>query len=651
MRSFFVVTCAGALALAPAARAQQSIPIQAPETVVTATRIPTPQDRTPAAVTVITREEIAERGYRTLAEALRTVPGMRLVQAGGFGQQASGFLRGSASRHVLVLLDGVPVNDPSEPNGAYNFGNELLGDIQRIEVVRGPASALYGSGAIGGVVNMITRRAPANTPFQAFGEVAGGTQRTLGGNGGIAGTTERYDYLFMGQGLSSRASDATAPRFWSNTGEREGFSGGAATARVGVRPTPTTRVEGLLRWRENQFGLDNVPRDDPNNEIEDRRWFGQIRGEATLFGIWTTGLRAAVTDDRRRNVNLPDSLSPTRTDDLFRGTRETYDWGNRLDFGPVGAAQDVRMTFGITREIESSDSRSGNLPFQTVTDATARSTAYHVGGQARFLNRLEIFGGLRQDEADDYGGFTSWRLGATLDLPEINSRLLLSAGTAFKAPSLFQRFGTIGTTFRGNPDLQPEESFAWEAGIETDLPGFGRGDFATLGATFFQTRFRDLINFNAAFSTLENIEDARAQGVELSGTVRPAAWLELTANWTITETRDDATGAPLARRPRNAVAALARIAPGGGVVIVPELIWTGRSPEGPFASYNDNGTAVTTMAYNKPGTVLNLTANWQATEAVALFAEGRNLTNSRFEPANGFVIAGRSLIVGTRFVF
>ncbi|WP_158287657.1 TonB-dependent receptor plug domain-containing protein [Falsiroseomonas bella] len=651
MRSIFLVTCAGALALAPSAWAQPAPQIQAPETVVTATRIPTPQDRVPAAVTVITRQDIEERGYRTLAEALRTVPGMRLVQAGGVGQQASGFLRGSASRHVLVLLDGVPINDPSEPNGAYNFGNELLGDIQRIEVVRGPASALYGSGAIGGVVNMITRRAPANTPFQAFGEVAGGTQRTLGGNGGVAGTTERYDYLFMGQGLSTRASDATAPRFWSNTGEREGFSGGAATARVGVRPTPTTRIEGLLRWRENQFGLDNVPNDDPNNEIEDRRWFGQVRGEAVLFGIWTTGLRAAVTDDRRRNVNLPDSLSPTRTDDIFRGTRETYDWGNRLDFGTVGAARDVRMTFGITREIESSDSTAGSLPFQTVTDATARSTAYHVGGQARFLDRLEIFGGVRQDEAEGYGGFTAWRLGATLDVPEVNSRLLLSAGTAFKAPSLFQRFGTIGTFFQGNPDLRPEESFAWEAGIESDLPAFGRDDFATLGATFFQTRFRDLINFNAAFSSLENVEDARAQGVELSATLRPAAWLELTANWTITETRDDATGAPLARRPRNAVAGLARIAPGGGVVIVPELIWTGRSPEGPFASYNDDGSSVTTIAYNKPGAVLNLTASWQATEAIALYAEGRNLTNSRFEPANGFVIAGRSLVVGTRFVF
>jgi vitamin B12 transporter len=649
MRSLKSTLLAAPIALAGLhAHAQQAIP----ETVVTATRIPTPQERVPAAVTVLTRQEIEERGYRTLAEALQSVPGLRLVQTGGFGQQASAFIRGAASRHVLVLLDGVPVNDPSEPNGAFNFGNELLGDIERIEVVRGPASALYGSGAIGGVVNMITRRAPPGTPAQAFGELAAGTQRTLRGVLGLAGTTERYDYLLMGQSLSSRGHDATAPRFFSNTGEREGFTGAAGTARLGIRPDAGSRVEAFLRWRENEAGLDNIPRDDPNNEQTDRRLYGQLRGETELLdGRWTTGLRAAFTEDRRRNVNLPDAQSGARIDDLFRGTRQTYDWGNQVRLGDLGPAEAVGLSFGITHEREASDSRSGNLPFQTVTNATARSTAYHAGLQARFLGRLDLSGGIRQDEAEDYQGFTSWRLGAVLAVPETRSRIRVAAGTAFKAPSLFQRFGTIGTTFRGNPDLSPERSFAWEAGIETDIPAFAREDFATFGATYFDTRFRDLINFNAAFSTLENVERARARGAELTLVLRPAAWLDLGASWTITETRDDLTGMPLARRPRNVVAATARIAPTDRLVIAPELLFTGPSPEGAFASYNDNGTSNATMRYNKPGTVVNLTASYRVTTEVTAFVEGRNVTGSRFEPANGFVVPGRSFLVGTRFAF
>ncbi|MCZ8147293.1 MAG: TonB-dependent receptor plug domain-containing protein, partial [Roseomonas sp.] len=287
MRRLLLLTSAFALSSGLPATAQQAVP----ETVVTATRIPTPIDRVPAAVTIITRQDIEERGYRTLADAMRAVPGMRLVQTGGIGQQASAFVRGAASRQVLVLLDGVPINDPSEPNGAFNFGNELLADIERIEVVRGPASSLYGSGAIGGVVNLITRRAPAATPFQAFGEVAGGTQRTAGGNLGVAGTTEGWNYLLMGQGLVTDGADATPRRFTADTGERDGFRGAAGTARLGYSAAGTT-VEGLMRWRETEIDIDNVPRDDPNNRVTDRLLTGQLRADTTLLdGAWTTGLR------------------------------------------------------------------------------------------------------------------------------------------------------------------------------------------------------------------------------------------------------------------------------------------------------------------------------------------------------------------------
>ena len=648
MRRLLLLTSAFALPFGLPAFAQQARP-ELPETVVTATRIPTPVDRVPAAVTVITRQDIEERGYRTLADAMRAVPGMRLVQTGGIGQQASAFVRGSASRQVLVLLDGVPINDPSEPNGAFNFGNELLADIERIEVVRGPASSLYGSGAIGGVVNLITRRAPAATPFQAFGEVAGGTQRTAGGNLGVAGGTEGWNYLLMGQGLVTDGADVTPRRFTADTGERDGFRGAAGTARLGYSAAGTT-VEGLLRWRENEIEIDSIPRDDPNNRITDRLLTGQLRADTALLdGAWTTGLRASYAGARRRNENLPDAISASRANDSFRGDRQGYEWANQVRLGDIGGLRQAGLSFGLTHEIETADSRSGNLPFQIRTDATARSTAFNIQAQAEVLERLALTAGIRQDEAEDYDGFTSWRLGAVLALPEIDSRLIAAAGTAFKAPSLYQRFGTIGTAFRGNPGLKPEESLSWEVGIETDVAAFGNPAFATAGATWFDTRFTNLINFNAAGSTLENIEEATARGAELFLTLRPAGWLELHGAWSITDAKDD-KGMALARRPRNVVTANARIA-WDRLVVVPEVLFTGPSPEGAFASYTDNGRARTTPHYNSAGTVLNLAASWRFTPAITGFAEGRNLTNSRYEPANGFVTPGRSVLVGTRFVF
>ncbi|WP_372620579.1 TonB-dependent receptor plug domain-containing protein [Falsiroseomonas sp.] len=647
-RLLFLTT---ALLWVPCAHAQQAIP----DTIVTATRIPTEAERVPAAVTVLTREDIAERGYQTLAEAMRAIPGLNLVQQGGPGQNATAFLRGAAGRHVLVLLDGAPLNDASEPNGAFNFGNELLGDIERIEVVRGPASALYGSGALGGVVNLVTRRAPPGTPAQLFGELAAGTQRTGRGVLGAAGNDGRFDWMVTGQALTTRGFNVVPRRMATNRGERDGLEARAATARLGFRPDAGSRVEALLRWRRNRTELDDAPffrLDDPNYTGRDQNWFGQLRGETTLLdGAWTTGLRIAVAQDRRRYLNLPDAGNPGDTDDLYRGQRQTFDWGNRLRLGDVGPFQDTGLAFGATHEIESSDSRSISGGLLTTTDATARSTALHVGAQGRLFGRLDLSAGLRHDAAEDYDGATTWRLGAVLALPEVASRVHASAGTAFKAPSLFQRFGIIGGFFRGNPDLRPERSFAWEVGVETDIAAAGRADFATFGATWFSARYRNLINFNSAFDSLENVDRARAQGAELSLTLRPAAWLGLRAAWTITETEDESTGRQLPRRPKNVLALSARIAPLPRLTVVPELVFTGRALEGPFASYEDSGAPRFGAAWNPQGMLLNLTASYQITPAIAAFAEGRNLTDSRYEPANGFAAPGRSVLVGTRFVF
>jgi vitamin B12 transporter len=548
-----------------------------------------------------------------------------------------------------VLLDGVPLNDPSEPNAAFNFGSELLFDVDRIEVLRGPASALYGSAALGGVVNLVTRRAPPDRAFVPYGELAGGTQRTVRVGAGATGTVGAFDYLLSGQSFSTRGFNANAQRL-PDTGERDGFRGVFTTARLGWTPVEGTRIEGLLRWRQNNFGLDNVPRDDPNYSGEDRRWYGQLRGETRLFdGAWTTGLRLAATEDRRRFTNGRDSLSTATADDLFVGTRTTLDWGNTVRLPALGALTDGALGFGVTHSFEEARSASGSPFFRTTVDATQHTTGGYATLQYRLVERLDLTAGLRHDATTGFTDETTWRLGAVLAVPEVGSRLRASGGTGFAAPSLFQRFGIIGSTFRGNPELRPERSIGWEAGVETDFSAFGRPAFATTSATYFQSRIRDLINFNAGFNTLTNVDRARIQGVELGLTLRPAAWFETTAAWTITGAFDDTTGRRLPRRPEHVVSVTARVAPIPRVVVAPTVLFTGRSPEGAFASYSDQGVAFPYPRSNPPGTVVNVTATWQAFDQAALFLEARNLGNSRFEPANGFATPGRSVLVGTRF--
>ncbi|MDB5371772.1 MAG: btuB [Belnapia sp.] len=647
MRYLALTLASGIAAFATPIHAQQAIP----DTIVTGTRIPTPAERVPAAITTITRQDIEERGYQSLGEALVSVPGLRLVPSGGLGQQTSAFIRGNSSRSVLVLLDGVPLNDPAEAGGAFNFGNDLLFDIERIEVLRGPSSALYGSAAIGGVINLVTRRAPPDRAFQPYGELAGGTQRTLRAGLGATGTIGAFDYLLSGQSLSTEGSNSLAPRFQGSLGERDGYRGAFTTARLGWTPVEGSRVEALLRWRQANLGLDSVPRDDPNYSGEDRRAYGQLRGETRLFdGAWTTGLRAAVTEDRRVYTNLPDRLSAASSRDYYRGTRTTLDWGNTVRLPGGSIFSNGALGFGVTHTGEEASSLSGGGGFQTRVEAQQHSTGGYASLQYQLFDRLDLTAGLRRDATTGFTEATTWRAGALLALPEIASRIRVSAGSGYAAPSLYQRFGVITGFFRGNPSLRPERSLGWEIGSETDIAGFGRPNFATPSFTYFQSRVRDLINYDGGFSSLVNVDRARIHGAELGLTLRPANWLETTAAWTITEAFDDTTDRRLARRPEHVVSVTARIAPIPKLVIAPTLLFTGRSPEGAFASYQNNGSSYAYARSNPAGTVVNLTASWQAFEQATLFLEGRNLGNSRYEPANGFVTPGRSLLVGTRFV-
>ena len=654
---FATALAAASFLLSPTQSAAQGTVL--PESVVTATRVPTLMERIPAGVSVIDRATIEARGYTTLAEALSAVPGMRLVPSGGLGGNASAFTRGTNSNHTLVLRDGIPLNDPADPGGLFNFGVDTLGDVERIEVLRGPMSGLYGSGAIGGVVNLISRK--PRGPAQGYVSLSAGLPAAAQGSAGFSGRSGRFDYNLQAEARAERGFDNTPRRMRVHTGERDGYEGALGALELGVSPTDTTRVFLGLRARTARFGLDDTgfPAHDS------RRYFGRDQnvqtrlGASGLFldGTWETGVTLAHTRSFRHYTQRLEALDPNQaaSDNRFRGERTVLQWSNTVRLPDWGATEGNALRFGAEHVQDAArtslDISSFGFPFLSSVRAAATSNAGHAGGQTTLFGRLTLTADARQQEARYGGSATTWRTGAVLAVPEAWARAKLAYGTGFKAPSLFDLFGQDNFGYRGNPNLRPERSEGWEAGLAFDIPGGGRKDLATLDVTYFDNRIRDLINtvFNPTFtaSTTQNVARARSHGVEASLTLRPAPWAEAVLTYTYTEARDQGTRARLLRRPQNQGSASLRLTPLPGLTVAPEITWSG-----PFRDFliDDFGFPVG-LGRAKPGAIVNLAASYALTPATTLFLDGRNLTSSRFEAANGFQTPGARVMAGVRSRF
>jgi vitamin B12 transporter len=646
----------------PGAAFAQAVPVSgtvpAAETVVvTATGVPTPAEQIAAGVTVIARATIQQRGYTDLVQALSTVPGLRIAQSGGPGSQASVFIRGTNSNQVLVLRDGVPINDPADPGGAFNFGDDSLNDIERIEIIRGPMSGLYGSGAIGGVINLITRH--QSGALHGSLTLAGGTQNSGLARGTAAGSSGIWDFSATAEGLSTQGFDQTPPRESVYTGESDGEREKLGTVEIGVTPIDGTRVSLMLRGRDAKYGYDEqgfVTYDGGNASGYDSTVNGRFGIVSHLFDIWTTSLMLSrVIDDRRYTVTA-DPLDPNDdvSNDTYHGRRNDIDWHNIVQAPDVWHLDGTAFTFGyehVNDEANTSlDDVDGGYPYQSLTRAHDDTDSGFLGAQTRLFKRLTVTGQIREDATTIAGNAFTWRAGGVFDLSEISTRLKASYGTGFRAPALFDRYGVDSDGYVGNPDLRPERSQGWEAGFSTDLPVPAAMGSATASVTYFDNRIHDLIELVYAppLYTSENVQQARTKGIEAELSVQARRWLQADLGYTYTDARNLETGALLLRRPENQGFADLRVTPFEGFSIVPELIYTGR-----FEDYltNDLGDAGFTPALARSGLIVNLNVTWQVTPAVQVFIWGKNLGGSQFEPVSGYITPGTSAMIGTKVGF
>ena len=619
--------------------------------VVTASPTPRPADAVAASVTVLEGDDLRARGLLRVADALREIPGVSVVQGGSYGAVTSTFLRGGESDYVLVLVDGVQVN---QPGGAFDFSTLNLANVERVEILRGPASALYGSDAVAGVIHVITRtgadrtRGSVSTGAGTYGRVDASAELTGGG--------DRAGFSF---GLAHTATDGILP--FNNRHVNTVLSGALV-----LRPDDATAANLTVRMGERRY---HYPTDGSGAVVDSNAFSYGDEVVVGLRGSRRVGDRLAV------QATFGVSDSDGGTDDAQDGPGDTSGSFGYVSLDAVRRASadirlDLRSEAGVTtlgvewegqrqRSFSESLSEWGNSADRSEYSRWNRAVYAHVTGEREVL---AYNAGGRVEDNQRFGRFVTWQAGAALRLGEDGrTRLRASAGTAIKEPTFYENYAT-GFAL-GNPHLEPERSLGLEAGVERELAG-GR---ARVSATLFQQRFQDLIQYTFAPATsgdpnFYNVAEARARGLELE------AWAEvgplsLTAAWARLDSEvlnagfDEGPGATfvqgeaLVRRPANTLALRASAALGRGTTLSAGATMVGTRSDRNFSTWPATPVELDAHTDVSVGADVPVLRGGGGTPRLTLTFRGDNLLDSEYEEAFGFRAPGRAVFVGARVTF
>jgi vitamin B12 transporter len=632
-----------ALAAAAPAAAQEAIEV--PEIVVSGGLTPVPVSEYGRAYTVITAEEIERRQLAHVADVLRTVPGVSVTRTGSVGGNTVVRIRGSESNHALVLIDGVEVNAPE--NGEYDFAGLLAADIARIEVLRGPQSALYGGDALGGVISIVTKGAE-EPGVTAGGSLEGGTDETFGGDAFVRARTERGAISFSIAGRRTGGFDISGSP--SNIEDRD--ANVTANLKGELDAADWLTLGGTLRLTERSSDFDGfefgaptvqglvVERDLARERTE---LFGSAFADiSTLGGRLTHGARISYThaDDQ----NLTDGVVDTDT----TATRLSLDWRSTLALdAPTLGAADHTLTLAADFERETFTYNGADLVFDPSQLDVQERNLFGLVGEYRgtFLEALDVQLGVRHDFNDDFEDATTFSAGLAYRVAATDTRLHASVGRGVQNPTFFEQFGFIPDQFLPNPDLEPEESLGWDIGVEQTLLD-GR---AVVDVTYFR---QDLENEIVTvfpppdfIGTVVNEEgESERQGVEVSADLTPLDGLSLGLTYTYTDA-DDPDGAREVRRPRHQAGLTATYAfPGERASVTAEARWVADQRDFDFTEPAFGNARIGLDDY----VLVNLAGRYRVNEAVEVFARVENLTDVDYQEVLGYETQGITGFAGLK---
>jgi vitamin B12 transporter len=589
---------------------------------ITATRIEEPLERVGASVSIVPDEVIEVQQYRSVDEALRSLPGLSVLTSGSPGKLTTVSIRGANASQIQVLIDGVRVK--SATSGDFDFSDLTTDAIERIEVVRGPQSTLYGADAMGGVINIITKRG-RGAP-QGFVDLEGGNYETFRVRAGASGAVGPLSFslgvsrLEFGGQFDNDEHDLTS-----------------VNGRVAYALPNQGEVALVGRYSDSHKGIPFAtvfPDFDKNREQDDTFTLASLEWRQPWVAWYETSLRLSLV-----NTDLvfkdPDSLFETRSElETERREADLLQIFRTGPFGTITVGGEYRHEKGIS---------------QGVFDNTIESWAVFLQEELALFDRLFLTGGVRHDGNDTFEDKTTFRAAASFLVKETDSRLKASWGQGFRAPTFNDLF--FPATFPpcpafGNPSLKPEESESWDGGVEQYL--WARR--IKLGATYFRNDFENLIQAqlidaaNFCFQA-RNVGQARTQGAEVEASVNPIDSLLLTAAYTYTDTEDLTTGQELRRFPKNRLGLTAAWEALPGLMVSGELLVASSQFEGAGRPRTDGYTVVNAGASYK------LARRWGWLSNVVFHVKVNNVFNEDYEEVQGFPALGTWVVGGIRATF
>ena len=587
--------------------------------VITATKVETPQERLGASVSVITGDEIEEKNYPTVEEALRHVPGVDIQRSGGLGKTTSIRIRGAGAQQVQVMVDGMRVKSPTL--GIAELSDLSVDAIERIEIVRGPQSTLHGADAIGGVVNIITRKGQG--PARGTVHVEAGTFETYRERATLSGAWKAFSYSVSASHYDTRGylknDDATqsamAGRFdydfpWQGTLSLKGRYAKTETDLPIFNTLPTTVF-------------------DPNSQQQSETWLYNLTYDQKITTWWDSHLRYGQWFNRSGFQNPPPPGGFTTISQINTERREA-EWLNNVHMGKWNT-----LTLGAEHRDELGSNRGMFRKEINVKSLFAQD-------ELRLFDRVILGGGIRHEENDAFGEALTGRASFAVLVPETGTKVRGAWGEGFRAPTVNDLF----FPGFGNPRLQPENSVSWEVGVDQKL----WSNRIRVGATYFHNDFENLIQIINIPGTFlfqpSNIGTAKSEGVEVYGEIDPVDWLTVYANYTYTRTEDLQTFKPLRRFPHNRWATGATFR-WDTLTLFAEAVVVSEQFE----------SATNVRSYNRGhhrvdvGGTYQLWGRWGLMEKAELTARFNNITDERYHEIFGFPAPGFNCLIGLRVAF